>query len=471
MKFWIKITVCMLCLMALIFGIGGSAIINMSFDSMIDAEVSNAQTAYKRLLSTVFVMHETDGWSDLSELKEVITTLDVNGAVDFEYIKARTSHEIIYTSTGGSSQFLNIFEGVDSEHCVVNIHKSVFNENLIQISGMMSVGSINIRIDAIRNITYIYDMRDSQTEIYRSVFIVMVVLCLVLCPLISYYLTKPLSRLSKAAKQIGSGKFSSRSTVNTNDEIGKLSKEFNSMAEHIEQNIKEMEDMLKAREEFMGSFAHEMKTPMTSIIGYADLIRSGTLSGDEVAEAANYIFSEGRRLEKLSLTLLDILVLGNEEPNFTLSSPSDIAANIVKNLKPILRKENIDIYFKGEKGRCLLDSVLVSTVIMNLIDNARKAFENGGIILVMVVMRDEGTDIIVQDNGIGIPAEALSRLTESFYRVDKSRSRKRGGSGLGLSLCAKIAELHSGEINFKSRENKGTKVTVSIRKGRENYEQ
>ena len=92
-------------------------------------------------------------------------------------------------------------------------------------------------------------------------------------------------------------------------------------------------------------------------------------------------------------------------------------------------------------------------------------------ILVMVVMREEGADIIVQDNGIGIPEEALSRLTESFYRVDKSRSRKRGGSGLGLSLCAKIAQLHSGEINFKSREGKGTKVTVSIRKGRENYEQ
>lgn len=467
MKFWIKITICMLCLMALIFGIGGSAIINLSFDSLLDAETQNAQTAYKRLLSTIYVMHETDGWSQVNELSGVISTLDSNGVVDFEYLRVRTGGTAIYTSVGANTVFVNITEGIDSEHCVINLRKSIMDEYLIQISGMVTVGSRDIRIDAVRDISYIYEMRERQTEIYRYVFIIMVVLCSVLCPLISYYLTKPLSTLSKAAKEIASGKFSSRSRINSGDEVGKLSKEFNNMAEHIEKNITEMEDMIKAREEFMGSFAHEMKTPMTSIIGYADLIRSGTLSEDEKAEAANYIFNEGRRLEKLSLTLLDILVLGNEEPNMNLYSPSDIAAAMVKNLKPILKKENIDIYFKGEKGRCYLDSVLINTLLMNLIDNSRKAFENGGIILVMVIMNEEGADIIVQDNGIGIPQEALSRLTESFYRVDKSRSRKRGGSGLGLSLCAKIAELHSGEIKFFSREGKGTKAVVSIRKGRD----
>lgn len=466
MKFWVKITVCMLCLMALIFGIGGSAIIDLSFNNLLKTEVENVKTSYKRLMSTIHVMHGTNEWGKVDELTELISTLDKNNVADFEYIRVWFEDEVVYTSIGSNTAFLYVPDETDSERSVINIYKSKLDEYLIQVSGKVTVGQNILRIDAVKNISYIYEMRTNQTEIYRMVFVIMVVLCLILCPLISVYLTKPLSRLSRNAKEIASGKFSSRSKINSEDEIGKLSREFNNMAEHIESDIKEMEDMLKAREEFMGSFAHEMKTPMTSIIGYADLIRSGVLSDEEKAQAANYIFSEGKRLEKLSLTLLDILVLGNEEPNMILCSPSDLAASMVKNLKPIYKKENIDVYFKGEKGKCYLDSVLISTLLINLIDNARKAFENGGIILVMVVMDENGADIVVQDNGIGIPEEALSRLTESFYRVDKSRSRQRGGSGLGLSLCAKIAELHGGEIKFYSREGKGTKVIVSIRKGR-----
>ena len=467
MKFWMKITICMLCLMALIFGIGGSAIINLSFDTLIEAEVENAKTAYKRLLSTIYVMHENDGWSQLTEFTDAISALDKNGAADFEYIRAWADDEIVYTSIAANTAFVNITEGVDEEHCVINIHRSSMGEYLIQLSGMISVGSGSLSIDAVRNISYIYGMRESQTEIYRRVFIIMVALCVIFCPLISYFLTKPLSRLSKSAKEIASGEFQSRVKITSSDEVGKLSKEFNNMAEHIEKDIKDMEEMLRSREEFMGSFAHEMKTPMTSIIGYADLIRSGTLDDEEKAQAANYIFSEGRRLEKLSLTLLDILVLGNDEPTMSLNSPADLAAAMVKNLKPIYKREGIDLYFKGERGRCYLDPVLINTLLMNLLDNARKAFESGGTILVMVVMDEKGANFVVQDNGIGIPEESLSRLTESFYRVDKSRSRERGGTGLGLSLCAKIAELHGGEIRFFSREGRGTKVVVSIRKGRE----
>lgn len=215
----------------------------------------------------------------------------------------------------------------------------------------------------------------------------------------------------------------------------------------------------------MGSFAHEMKTPMTSIIGYADLLRSQSLNAEEQMNAANYIFSEGKRLESLSFKLLDLIVMKNGMPDMKPTSPAVIISQLAESLKPVFARQSIVLQYKCEDGCCLMDADLVKSLLVNLIDNSRKAFENGGNIFISSKMTDSGCEIKVLDNGPGIPEDALSHLTEAFYRVDKSRSRSQGGVGLGLNLCSEIVKLHNGEMTIESRVGNGTCVTVRLNGG------
>ena len=216
----------------------------------------------------------------------------------------------------------------------------------------------------------------------------------------------------------------------------------------------------------MGSFAHELKTPMTSIIGYSDLLRSCSLDDEERQEAANYIFSESRRLESLSIKLLDLLVLKRQDMELSEASPSAIISGIIRNMKSVLAKQDIVIKYRCESGSCLLEADLVKSLLINLIDNSRKGMDGPGVIYILSTMTDTGCTIQVVDNGRGIPEKELDRITEAFYRVDKSRSRAQGGAGLGLALCREIALLHNGDIRIKSILGKGTSVMVELNGGR-----
>ena len=216
----------------------------------------------------------------------------------------------------------------------------------------------------------------------------------------------------------------------------------------------------------MGNFAHEMKTPMTSIIGYADLLRGQSLTPEEQVNAANYIFSEGKRLENLSLKLLDIFVADRQKIVMKSVSPAEIVLDLAKHLKPDYEKAGIALQCECEEGVCLLEPDLTRTLLLNLLENAKKALSGGGNIRVTGTMLPDGYRFVVVDNGSGIPPEALQHLTEAFYRVDKSRSRAQGSVGLGLSLCAKIVELHRGTLHFDSQPGAGTTVTVDLKGGR-----
>ena len=215
----------------------------------------------------------------------------------------------------------------------------------------------------------------------------------------------------------------------------------------------------------MGSFAHELKTPMTSIIGYADLLRSQALSPEESQEAANYIFSEGKRLESLSLKLLDLLMMKqkNESIKLVPTEMKSLIENLTSHLQPVYRNKGINLVCRCEKGMCNTDPDLFSSLITNLLDNARKAIDNGGNILITGEKIKGAYRIRVFDDGRGMPEEALRHVTEAFYRVDKSRSRAQGGAGLGLTLCKQIIELHNGNISFTSKVGNGTCVTVLLR--------
>ena len=220
------------------------------------------------------------------------------------------------------------------------------------------------------------------------------------------------------------------------------------------------------QERFMGAFAHEVKTPMTSIIGYADLIRGQTLTPEEQSEAADYIFSEGRRLESLSQKLLELLVLRRGGAVLNPASPAALVQGLVRRLAPLYAARGISLTCACGQGKCLLEPDLVKSLLLNLLDNARKALDGQrGAIHVQAELLPGGCWISVRDSGRGIPPAALEHLTEDFYRVDKARARAQGGAGLGLSLCREIAALHSGELRFDSAPGLGTTVTVILRGG------
>jgi signal transduction histidine kinase len=253
--------------------------------------------------------------------------------------------------------------------------------------------------------------------------------------------------------------------ISSGDEIETLAKDFNVMAEELESSISELTDSMHRQEEFMGSFAHELKTPMTSIIGYSDLLRSRELSDDERLEAANYIFSESKRLESLSLKLQDLLLLKHDSIEFSAVSPEAVITGVVKTMKPVLSKSGITIKSRCESGSCLMDADLVKSLLINLIDNARKAIDGEGTVFILSEMTETGCKIQIADTGRGMQEDELNRITEAFYRVDKSRSRAQGGAGLGLALCKQIVELHRGTMSFRSIPGKGTNITVELNGG------
>ena len=462
MRFRVKMTICMIWLLSLAFGVGGSLLISISFNNSIEREKEATLNSFQYVLRTLQLVNEVSTLPNNSDILDVIQQMESRGMNDFSAISlSEHGGETLYSS--GSEELAQL--GGAASNSLTLVSDDAGNRHF-KVAGTIETEAQNLLLIICYDIQDIYTARDEQYSVYATAFAVTIAVGAALSYLLSYLLTRPLGRLSAATKRIAAGDLSYRSRVKTNDEFGTLSENFDAMAEKLEENITELKDSVRRQEEFMGSFAHEMKTPMTSIIGYADLLRSRSLNPTEQMNAANYIFSEGKRLESLSLKLLDMIVLKNSKLELKLTSPSTLISSTVEYLKPIYAEAGIRLQYKCEEGECLMEPDLVKSLLVNLMDNARKALDKGGNIYIMSVMLPDGCEIRVLDNGPGIPPEALAHLTEAFYRVDKSRSRAQGGAGLGLSLCNDIAKLHGGCLKFQSRVGNGTQVTAELHGGR-----
>ena len=233
----------------------------------------------------------------------------------------------------------------------------------------------------------------------------------------------------------------------------------------LERSIENLENVAARREEFIGSFAHELKTPLTAIIGYADMLRSKEMAPKSRFTAAGYIFSEGKRLEALSLKLMDIIVAGNQEFEPKRFEVGYFIRSVAAVTVPSLSNEGMTLDMRWEPGEIEVEPDLFKTLMINLVDNARKASHKGDVIELFGKVEDGGYALYVRDHGRGIPKEELSKITEPFYMIDKSRSRAQNGAGLGLALCQRIAELHGTKLEYESEEGKGTTVRILLKGG------
>ena len=233
----------------------------------------------------------------------------------------------------------------------------------------------------------------------------------------------------------------------------------------LERSIENLQDVASRREEFIASFAHELKTPLTAIIGYADMLRSKEMAPKSRFTAAGYIFSEGKRLEALSLKLMDIIVAGKQGFEKKRFEVGYFIRSIAAVTVPSLSRDGMTLDLRWEPGEIEIEPDLFKTLMINLVDNARKASKKNDVIELFGKAEDGGYALYVRDHGSGMKKEELSKITEPFYMIDKSRSRAQNGAGLGLALCQRIAELHGTKLEYDSELGKGTTVRVFLKGG------
>lgn len=314
------------------------------------------------------------------------------------------------------------------------------------------------------DITGILNQRDSNYRIYRQAIIICSMFIAVIMYIFSRYITRPLEDVTRLADNISRGDYSARMDASYKKmksyEAAKLGETLNELAGNTESHITEIEEYARKNEDFVGSFTHELKTPMTSIIGYADLLRTYDLSPDKRREYSNYIYSEGKRLEQLSLNLLQLLVLGREEFDRQEVSMSIFGKELKDSVLLVGSKYDVRIDVDFEAAVLYLEPVLMTSAVTNVIDNACKASIQKDDVIVRGRRSEDGYRIEITDKGIGIPDDELDKIMEPFYMVDKSRARKQGGAGLGLALCAKIVSLHDGKMEVRSELGRGTMVSL-----------
>ena len=295
------------------------------------------------------------------------------------------------------------------------------------------------------------------TGLYRDREAAVLAAAAAVTALLAARLTRPLAVLTDAGQQIAAGDYARRTALHTGDEIETLSASFDKMADAVQEKIADLEADVQKREDFVGAFTHELKTPMTSIIGYADILAAMQTDPDEQREAAAAIAHEGRRLESLSHKLLALLGLA-ECPLIPAAVP--LAA-----LWPRLHAACPGVNLRTPAAPAPTvqgDADLLLDLLCNLVQNAAKASAPGAPVVVLCTADADTATLTVADRGCGIPPDQLARVTEPFYMVDKSRARRQGGSGLGLALCQRIAVAHDDTLKIESEPGKGTRVSVTL---------
>lgn len=276
-------------------------------------------------------------------------------------------------------------------------------------------------------------------------------------------LTQPLELLSKSARVIAKGDFTHRVPVRGHDELAQLSGNFNDMSEEIKKQIQIVTEENRNKQLFIDNLSHEMRTPLTAIYGYAQYIQVTDHTERERYESMEYIMKECQRLRRMDEELLALTTLRGRKTDFWKEVNLEELTNTVKHtLEEPMKKKQIVLSLSLEVKSMWGDAVLLESLIQNLLENAVLACGIHGVIGLLVRNNSSGVRMIITDNGRGMEEEEVNYIMEPFYRIDKSRSRNEGGTGLGLSLCRKIVEIHHGTIHFKSFPGKGTEVTVDF---------
>lgn len=451
--------------------------------------VYNRKNEMRNQLQKAKIMQESKEIQNLTAIN-ILRNVFMRSAVlyrDGEEIYNATPYEFDYNRLKNRSDL----EAYSSKPLSPDSIQSIGDRKLLLYKGEIKEEKCHFFFVSYKDVTDIY-LRTRDLFIKGLGFTLILLLAIGSLLFLSIYRTiRPLAELKDAAVAIAEGNYEKRISISNKkigfgtgwlrknrksgksietiygkeDEIKALAVSFNQMAEKVQNHTEKLMQTNEMQRQLLGSLAHELKTPMTAIIGYADTLLTVRLTDKRREQALTYIENECRRLSRLSAKMLELTGLYETGEN-AVEFHEIKAADLLEKLKNLMgfRLEakgiQLEISCTPENLILRVDEDLMMSLLMNLVDNAYKASPENSRIFVGA----EEQGIYVSDQGKGMPVEEICHVTEAFYMIDKSRSRSAGSVGLGLTLCKKIAELHGASLGIESEEGVGTTVSLIWRR-------
>lgn len=410
MKFRYKVLITNLILLSVSLGLVGYLMIHKNFELAKETQISNAVIQNNLVQSSV----EYEVLQALNRKESVKGALPDIGAQVSSGMRAENvtffiyyGDKLVYNETEENANLKKVWEAQQEDG---NKNYAIFEEDghyYIYVTAASKVGDENLCMISRSDVSDAYALRDREIRYFRLILFVCLMIESLLIYVISRYLTRPLEQLNRVAEEITDGSYETRITVKSQDEVGLL--------------------------------------------------------------ALSYIFSEGRRLERMSGKLFDLIYLREHEMEKEAVQAENVSSEVLKVVTPSFAAKGLVLKENIEPAVLYGNKELLVTALVNLLDNARKASKEHGVIEFSGkrIKEEENPfyyELSVKDYGIGMTKEETERICDEFYMADKSRARQEGGAGIGMSLVALILEHHQAELIVESEPKKGTKMRICFRK-------
>lgn len=410
MKFRYKVLITNLILLSVSLGLVGYLMIHKNFELAKETQISNAVIQNNLVQSSV----EYEVLQALNREESVKGTLPDIGAQVSSGMRAENvtffiyyGDKLVYNETEENANLKKVWEAQQEDG---NKNYAIFEEDghyYIYVTAASKVEDENLCMISRSDVSDAYALRDREIRYFRLILFLCLMIESLLIYVISRYLTRPLEQLNRVAEEITDGSYETRITVKSQDEVGLL--------------------------------------------------------------ALSYIFSEGRRLERMSGKLFDLIYLREHEMEKEAVQAENVSSEVLKVVTPSFAAKGLVLKENIEPAVLYGNKELLVTALVNLLDNARKASKEHGVIEFSGkrIQEEENPfyyELSVKDYGIGMTKEETERICDEFYMADKSRARQEGGAGIGMSLVALILEHHQAELIVESEPKKGTKMRICFRK-------
>ncbi len=278
-------------------------------------------------------------------------------------------------------------------------------------------------------------------------------------------ITKPLQEISQEMLKVKGDYTDLKFETYQYPEINIIAETTTKMSQNVKEYLNQIEAEKKIRQEFFSNASHELKTPITSVKGYAELLESGIIQDEK--QKMDFVRRIEKEADNMTNLINDILMISRLEAKEAEVVMTDVAMDVVANevmesMKPLSVSRQVMLHCQCEPVSLRANGQQMKELLGNLVSNAIKYNKPGGQVWIHIDKMENYMVIRVRDNGVGIPRESLGRIFERFYRVDKGRNKKQGGTGLGLSIVKHIVNFYHGTIDVRSKLDQGTEFTVKI---------